>query len=434
MSFIGSFFGGGSAHSNPRQQSSVTSISGYADDDCDVHESDVRRPMLTEPELDELVAHTLIKECGVDFESRPVLAVYACYLPDQRSADYNMLLDKAIRRLTDFVKSDYIVVFFSSGAKHHPAWSWMIKAYQKLSRDYRKNLKNLYIVHPTMLAKLMMRTLGAFISSKFAAKIVWVPNLTHLSSYVPIAQLQIPDVIYEINYTLEETPASSSRHLDRVDLVRRSVDLSPHMSANSHRVFGVPLQELMGQDGEKGLPIVLGDCIEFLITEGLEEEGLFRRSPTSSHLQEAKRSYDQGGERFDFHKTGGVHLAAVLIKLFFRELPEPVFPPSMYDAIRPVEALTQDSERIRFIRSTIIQLLPKPTVLAIRHVFYLLLLVQQNAAKNLMTATNLAIVFAPNFVNGHNPIVDFSIAAHGTGAVGIFTKLSIEHYDEVFAQ
>jgi hypothetical protein len=78
-------------------------------------------------------------------------------------------------------------------------------------------------------------------------------------------------------------------------------------------IFGVPLEDLMGYDGEKGgIPRVVKDCIQYiresgiivivesttasqqLFIPGLEEEGLFRRSPSSVMLKQAQEAYDRG--------------------------------------------------------------------------------------------------------------------------------------------
>lgn len=78
-------------------------------------------------------------------------------------------------------------------------------------------------------------------------------------------------------------------------------------------VFGVPLEELMGCDGEKGgIPRVIKDSIQYLresgaykaywsylhcselLSAGMKEEGLFRRSPNSALLKQVQQAYDRG--------------------------------------------------------------------------------------------------------------------------------------------
>jgi hypothetical protein len=79
-------------------------------------------------------------------------------------------------------------------------------------------------------------------------------------------------------------------------------------------IFAVPLEDLMGYDGEKdGIPRVIKDSIQYLretgmcfpsflslclvilnALVGLEEEGLFRRSPNLTLLNQVTDAYDRG--------------------------------------------------------------------------------------------------------------------------------------------
>jgi hypothetical protein len=62
----------------------------------------------------------------------------------------------------------------------------------------------------------------------------------------------------------------------------------------------------------------------------LETEGLFRRSASVQLVKDLQSKYNQG-QPVDFH--GDVHLAAVLLKTFLRELEEPLMTFDLYDEI-----------------------------------------------------------------------------------------------------
>jgi hypothetical protein len=102
-----------------------------------------------------------------------------------------------MERLDNFVESDYCLILFASGAQYQPSWNWLLKAYRSLGRKYRKNLKNLYIVHPQTWIKMLMTMVLTVVSPKFQKKLVWVPNLSKLATLVPIKQINIPDAILE---------------------------------------------------------------------------------------------------------------------------------------------------------------------------------------------------------------------------------------------
>ncbi|TPX66283.1 hypothetical protein SpCBS45565_g04594 [Spizellomyces sp. 'palustris'] len=200
------------------------------------------------------------------------------------------------------------------------------------------------------------------------------------------------------------------------------------------KVFGARLEDIMGENGEKGVPRVIRDCIRFILVNGIHVEGIFRRSPSSKLLQEAKAAYDRNDEHIDLEAFGGVHLACVLLKTFFRDLPEPVFPSKIYDVIRGITACQSEKEQLEYIKNAILPLLPYPSYMILRASLRLLHQVQLHASENLMTASNLTIVWSPNLVKSENPLADFNICGMGAqgGGGGTMLKLCIERFAEVF--
>ncbi|TPX60576.1 hypothetical protein PhCBS80983_g01671 [Powellomyces hirtus] len=380
---------------------------------------------LSNTEMLDLVREQILREAGVDFESRPVLAVYACYLPNPAAANYDTLLNFFFQRLNDFVENDYVVVLFAAGIQHQPGWSWLYKAYSHMGRKYRKNLKSLYVVHPSLWPRLIIQGMGAVVSPKFARKVHWVYNLDQLGASVPLNQLFIPDVIREVDAGTSKAKPST--------LIDTPKEDNPDQLS---KVFGAPLHDIMGANGEKGIPRVIADCIHYIRTDGLETEGIFRRSPSSKQLQHAKRAYNRDDEHFELQKSGDVHLACVLLKSFFRDLPEPVFSGAMYDVIRGIHACENENEQVKFIGNAVVPLLPVPTFQLVAAIFSLLHQVHLNSDKNLMTANNLTIVWSPNLVRSDNPVVDFSMGALGAqgGGAGTMIKLCIERYPDIFVQ
>ncbi|KAJ2657756.1 hypothetical protein IWW48_004363 [Coemansia sp. RSA 1200] len=111
----------------------------------------------------EYVNTQVIFQAGVDFESKPMVVFCACNLPSAKDVDYDRMLNLIIFRLDEFVENDYTVVLFTSGATNAPGWQWMSKAYRRLDRKYRKNVKNLYVVHPSMWSKMLFQVLGRIV-------------------------------------------------------------------------------------------------------------------------------------------------------------------------------------------------------------------------------------------------------------------------------
>ncbi|TPX35917.1 hypothetical protein SmJEL517_g01787 [Synchytrium microbalum] len=381
---------------------------------------------VTDEDLQELVAKRLILESGVDFESRPLLAIYGCYLPNPKHANYDRLLALIKDRLDQFVESDYAVVLFSSGASYQPPMTWFYSAYKQLGRKYRKNLKNLYIVHPNMLTKLLLQVMGTVISPKFFKKVISVHNLTQLETLIPIKQLIIPDVVRErVHANVKFEPKESSSLM------------KPKQLLGPKRYFGARLEDMMGKDGELGVPLVISDCIAYIRRDdNLKTEGLFRRSPSSQRLKDIKVLYERG-EKVDLSSLcDDVHLPCVLIKMFFRELSQPIFPASHYHSLKILSTLGHAAAPI-YIRTNVIPSLPPASRVLLKAIFFLLHAVSKQSSDNLMTPYNLTVVFGPNIFRSEDPLQDLAIASVSSsgnqgGGGGLWLMYCIERYPEIF--
>ncbi|KAJ3394595.1 hypothetical protein HDU84_007769 [Entophlyctis sp. JEL0112] len=166
---------------------------------------------------------------------------------------------------------------------------------------------------------------------------------------------------------------------------------------------------------------------------GLETEGLFRISPSQQFVNALHDMYDSGEVTIDIASNGGVHSAAGLLKMFFRELPEPIIPGEMYDTFRMIQS-NPESAHATFAKTVLLPILPQSAQILLRALFHMLHTLHLNKDTTLMPAANLAIVWAPNFVRSTNPMVDLGMCTLGPtgGGVGTFVRVAIEEWDEVF--
>ncbi|KAF9577658.1 hypothetical protein BGW38_007002, partial [Lunasporangiospora selenospora] len=365
----------------------------------------------------------------VDYESRPIVVLCACNLPDPAVVNYDTILRVVLGQLEQFVENDYTVVMFSGGALYRPGWGWLWRAYTSLSRKYKKNLKALYIVHPSTWPRLILGTMNAVISPKFSAKVHYIDNISQLARVVPLNQIYIPAAVYQHNLKFES-----------------SITLPEGQQDSEKRVFGVPLDRLMGPNGEQGLPRVAQDCIANLIRNGLYVEGLFRRSPSSSMLKQVRAAYEIGSP-IDLSEYD-IHISAVLLKTFLRELPEPIIPTSLYPKLQQRQETSKaeggtKKTVLQFIKSEIIADLPHNNLVLVMEVFSLLRMVADRHESNKMTAHNLALVMAPNMVRHEDVMQEIALSAVGNLertavmdgsvlAMGTIIKAMIEYYDDVF--
>ncbi|QRV77927.1 Rho GTPase-activating protein 1 [Ceratobasidium sp. AG-Ba] len=387
----------------------------------------------------------VITQAGVDYDLYPRVIVTAAAFPDPRQISYDILLSRILAYLDLYVENDYVVVFLAAGGRHTPSWNWIWKAYRGLSRKYRKNLKRLLIVHPTWFSKMFVSLAGAVISPKFFRKITYVSTLSELARHVPLTQIEIAPAVYTENLKHE-----------------RTITLPSNTPSSS--TFGVPLERLMGPDGEASpLPRVIRDCVEYLRAEGplgpnLEVEGLFRRSPNGAILRSVREAYDRGNQ-VTLSQYADPHIAAVLIKKFLRDLPEPIFSGELYPVIARcppstgwgVDGLASDprgqptpkissssavngraakgharvgSEAelatvggwgegdacVEYIREVLLPAMGWGCrVVLLGYIFHLLHDVSIRSSRNKMDAHNLALCIAPNLVRSNDPIRDVKI-------------------------
>ncbi|KAG0234946.1 hypothetical protein BGW42_006045 [Actinomortierella wolfii] len=270
--------------------------------------------------------------------------------------------------------------------------------------------------------------MNAVISPKFASKVHYIDTLSNLAKVVPFNQIQIPAAVYQHNLKYEET----------ITLPERTG------VSHENQVFGVPLDMLMGPQGERGLPKVVQDCISHLQQYGLHVEGLFRRSPSSAMLKQVRAAYNRGNP-VDLTEYD-IHISAVLLKMFLKELPEPIFPQEMYARLGNVgiKQETPPKQLIAFIRQDVLGVLSHNQLVLVMEVFNLLRNVADNQETNRMTAHNLALVLSPNMVRHDQVLQEIALSTVSAVApsretlidkpitVGTIVRALIEFYDDIF--
>ncbi|KAJ1675182.1 hypothetical protein EV182_001770 [Spiromyces aspiralis] len=393
-------------------------------------------------ELANYVNTKLIYEAGVDYESKPMLVFAACHLPDPDRADYDRLLNLIIFRLDDFVENDYTVVFFAAPNMYTPTVKWLVSAYRRLGRKYKKNLKSLYIVHPSRWIRFLFTAMGPIFSPKFSKKVEWVDTLSGLARFVPIDQLQIPQPVYQYNSTKEAEIVVPHHHLPW-----------------SPRYFGVPIEDLMGHDGARGLPPPVADAIDFIYSSGLTTHGIFRKSPVKTTLDKVYRMYEVEDRTTVTYALWGEHVAASILKMWCRKLPYPIVPSIYYSLVRGIpfdkEPGADNQKAAEYIRDVLLPALSDPPCIAmlLAAIMGLLKAVAERSEENGMSPVKLAICWAPNFVRSNQPDLDvmmcsatrFSIAptanadtdqSGGASDVNVIhmIRLMIDHYELIFKE
>ncbi|KAG4306255.1 hypothetical protein PORY_000243 [Pneumocystis oryctolagi] len=364
--------------------------------------------------LSELVDR-LIFSAGVDDEGRPLVILNASKFPDSKDVNYDVLLERMLFVMDTFVdENDYSVVLFAGGVRHRPSWNWLFQAYQSLGRKYRKYIKVLYIVHSTWwIREADDSQMHHLVSPKFARKIVYVSTLSELAKLVPFRQINVPPDVYIHNLKYES-------HITLPDTM---------FSEGMPQMFGLSLSQVMGSEGENGLPKVVKDICAYIRDEALTVEGLFRRSPSSTLLKQVREAYDRGNPVT--LSEYGPHLAAVLLKLYLRSLPEPLFTHNLYPLLRKISHQSS-STNISFIRNTLLPKLSTPAIMLLSSICLLLHDVSLHSKENLMHPRNLSICISPTLVrHPTDPFLDIQLC-NLAGGLGMLMVIAIESTHDVF--
>ncbi|KAF3701325.1 Rho GTPase-activating protein 11A Rho-type GTPase-activating protein 11A [Channa argus] len=165
--------------------------------------------------------------------------------------------------------------------------------------------------------------------------------------------------------------------------------------SNTTKVFGVSLESLPYYNMECGsVPSFLVDACMKLLAH-VDTEGLFRKSGSIIRLKALRAKLDAGEECLSTALPCDV---AGLVKQFFRELPEPVFPIELHEAFLKAQQLSTEEERTS---ATLLLscILPDRNLSVLRHFFDFLHNVSKRSAENKMDSSNLSVILAPNLLH-----------------------------------
>uniref|UniRef100_A0A182MTY1 GTPase-activating protein CdGAPr n=1 Tax=Anopheles culicifacies TaxID=139723 RepID=A0A182MTY1_9DIPT len=200
------------------------------------------------------------------------------------------------------------------------------------------------------------------------------------------------------------------------------------------RVFSCDLGEHLLNSGQD-IPMVLKCCAEFIEEYGIVD-GIYRLSGITSNIQKLRRAFDE--ERIpdlthpDIRQD--IHAVSSLLKMYFRELPNPLCTYQLYDHF--VEAIQTRLDaptdlKLRLIRQTV-QKLPPPHYRTLKYLATHLFKISRHSANTGMTERNIAIVWAPNLLR--SPALESGgvAALRGVGVQAVVTEYLISNCEQIF--
>ncbi|KAA0725399.1 Rho GTPase-activating protein 22 [Triplophysa tibetana] len=165
--------------------------------------------------------------------------------------------------------------------------------------------------------------------------------------------------------------------------------------------FGQHLEDTVQYErkfGPRLAPLIVEQCVDFIREQGLDEEGLFRMPGQANLVKDLQEAFDCG-DKPQFDSNTDVHTVASLLKLYLRELPEPVIPFSKYENfLSCAQLLAKDEEEGTQELGKLVKTLPVANYNLLKYICKFLDEVQSYSHENKMGVQNLATVFGPNIL------------------------------------
>eukprot|EP01125_Pyxidicula_operculata_P006594 TRINITY_DN2275_c0_g1_i3.p1 TRINITY_DN2275_c0_g1~~TRINITY_DN2275_c0_g1_i3.p1 ORF type:complete len:934 (-),score=292.68 TRINITY_DN2275_c0_g1_i3:894-3695(-) len=177
----------------------------------------------------------------------------------------------------------------------------------------------------------------------------------------------------------------------------------PAIGGDTNRVFAMNYQEVIDRVNppDRILPF-LAQSIKYLEEKALTTTGLFRVSPPKPALDAIRQKIDKGIPVDLDKEADEVHIVSGLIKLFLRELPQPLLTFELYKEWMEVLDAPTVREQVENIKP-IVAALPEANRILLERLTYLCTRILEYEADNKMTVENIAIVLCPSILYDKDP-------------------------------
>uniref|UniRef100_H2Z806 Rho GTPase-activating protein 15 n=1 Tax=Ciona savignyi TaxID=51511 RepID=H2Z806_CIOSA len=197
---------------------------------------------------------------------------------------------------------------------------------------------------------------------------------------------------------------SDAKNSDKVrSKLKKFINRRPTMESLQERgiiketVFGCPLDKLCEKE-QTTIPNFIKLCVTEVERRGLDVDGIYRVSGNLSHVQKLRYMVDRD-EPVDLSEPEweDIHLITGALKMFLRELPEPVIPFAFFDKFVAACKIRDTHERQK-VTKALVQALPRVNSDTLTYLMEHFCRVVERSAKNRMQIQNIAIVFGPTLL------------------------------------
>uniref|UniRef100_A0A7N5ZXJ8 BCR activator of RhoGEF and GTPase n=1 Tax=Anabas testudineus TaxID=64144 RepID=A0A7N5ZXJ8_ANATE len=182
-----------------------------------------------------------------------------------------------------------------------------------------------------------------------------------------------------------------------IKFTSREFSLKRMPSRKPMGVFGVKISTVTKRERSK-VPYIVRQCLEEIERRGMEEVGIYRVSGVATDIQALKTAFDTNHKDVSVMMSEmDVNAIAGTLKLYFRELPEPLFTDELYPnfagGITLSDSVAKESCMLNLLLS-----LPEPNLVTFLFLLDHLKRVAEKESVNKMSLHNLATVFGPTLL------------------------------------
>uniref|UniRef100_A0A7N6FDD3 BCR activator of RhoGEF and GTPase n=1 Tax=Anabas testudineus TaxID=64144 RepID=A0A7N6FDD3_ANATE len=180
-----------------------------------------------------------------------------------------------------------------------------------------------------------------------------------------------------------------------IKFTSREFSLKRMPSRKPMGVFGVKISTVTKRERSK-VPYIVRQCLEEIERRGMEEVGIYRVSGVATDIQALKTAFDTNHKDVSVMMSEmDVNAIAGTLKLYFRELPEPLFTDELYPNFAGAlsDSVAKESCMLNLLLS-----LPEPNLVTFLFLLDHLKRVAEKESVNKMSLHNLATVFGPTLL------------------------------------
>uniref|UniRef100_F6YAG6 Rho-GAP domain-containing protein n=1 Tax=Ciona intestinalis TaxID=7719 RepID=F6YAG6_CIOIN len=197
---------------------------------------------------------------------------------------------------------------------------------------------------------------------------------------------------------------SDAKNSDKVrSKLRKFINRRPTMESLQERgiiketVFGCPLEKLCEKE-QTHIPNFIKLCVAEVERRGLEVDGIYRVSGNLSHVQKLRYMIDRDEPvNLSEPEWEDIHLVTGALKMFLRELPEPVIPFAFFDKFVTACKMQDQPQRLKSTKA-LVQALPAVNRETLTYLMQHFRRVVERSSQNRMQIQNIAIVFGPTLL------------------------------------